>query len=253
MNPELDDKLRGIVQPNEIEIAEMEKLKERIYNKDGKKSDLKKEFENKVTYLLAGIPEVYWDITWDRCYVDEKIKNLVHSYCGKLKEALECGQGIIFTGIHGVGKTTLACLIGKTALENGFTCKYVSIAKIIDMISETYNNNYLKERLDTIVERVQFLILDDLGKEYEGVKKQLNPMVSLKLDSLLRERLNRHLVTIGTTNYKFEQIRDKYGDSVLSVVSGACLKLEVTGQDIRGKIGQKFWTSLGVKKFKTEQ
>jgi DNA replication protein DnaC len=240
----MNDILRGIIDLTEIEVAELNLLKEKIFMKQGDKQDLKQEFEIKAKFLTAGIPASYWDISWKEFKGDPKARDLVKKYCDHLPEALEQGQGIIFSGLHGVGKTTLACQIGKTALEKGFTVKYISIARILDLITESFDSKTAKERLDTLIERIEFLILDDLGKEYRGVREQLTPMMNLKLDSLLRERLNRIRVTIGTTNYDVEAIKNKYGDSVLSAIYGSCKLVEVTGADYRTVKGESFWENL---------
>jgi DNA replication protein DnaC len=95
-----------------------------------------------------------------------------------------------------------------------------------------------------MIERVEFLILDDLGKEYKGVRGQLNPMMTLKLDSLLRERINRNLVTIGTTNYPLNAIKEQYGESVMSVLSGSCKLFEIKGVDYRPIRSFNFWKGI---------
>ena len=239
-NPEIEKLVRGMVEPTSLEIEELTLLKEKLL----KKLDGEAEFKIKSKYLLSGIPPAYWDIEWKDFRGDSKALNLTQVYCEHLSEALESGQGVIYSGQHGTGKTTLACLIGKSASDKGYTVKYISIAKILDLINESFDSKQAKERLDTMIERIEFLILDDLGKEYKGVREQLTPMMSLKLDSLLRERLNRIKVTIGTTNYDIKQIRDKYGDSVLSAIYGSCRVVEVTGSDYRLLKGTEFWEKL---------
>jgi DNA replication protein DnaC len=239
-NPEITDLVRGKVEPTPFEIEELNLLKTRLLKTEKDRP----EFELKAKYLLAGIPQSYWDIDGQNFRGDPKAKNLVRLYCDHLKEALEQGQGIIFSGQHGTGKTSLACMIGKEALQQGFTVKYISIAKILDMIIEGFDSKQAKERLDTMIERIEFLILDDLGKEYKGIREQLTPMMNLKLDSLLRERLNRIRVTIGTTNYDVKAIKDRYGDSVMSAIYGSCKIVEVGGYDYRMVKGEKFWEEI---------
>jgi DNA replication protein DnaC len=53
--------------------------------------------------------------------------------------------------------------------------------------------------------------------------------------------MNRIKVTIATTNFELKAIKDKYGDSVLSAIYGACHMVEVTGADFRTVKGQEFW------------
>jgi DNA replication protein DnaC len=243
-NQEIDKAVRGIVEPTSIELGDLLLLKEKLKEKKGDPAVIRQEFEVKAKFLLAGIPPSYWGIGFDDFKGDKDAKRLVKLYCEHLAEAIEQGQGIIFSGAHGTGKTTLACLIGKTALMDGFTVRYISIAKILDLINESFASPAAKHRLDTMIERVEILILDDLGKEYRGVREQLTPMMTMKLDSLLRERLNRIKVTIGTTNYDLKAIKDHYGESVLSAIYGACKVVEVKGGDYRTIKNEKFWKDL---------
>jgi len=239
-NPDLNDNVRGIVTPTDVEIEELNILKEEIKKRGGPR----KEFDLKSKYLLASLPYSYWDIGWDEFEGSKDARDFVKLYCDNLGNALKEGQGVILSGLHGTGKTTLSCLIGKAAIEKGFSVRYISIAKILDLIMEGFDSKAAKERLNIMIERVEVLILDDLGKEYKGVRGQLNPMMSLKLDSMLRERINRNLITIGTTNYGKNAIKEKYGDSVMSVLYGCCKTFEVVGQDYRTIRGLNFWENL---------
>jgi len=242
-NPEYEERLRGKLPLSAMEIEELNMLKDKIYSKTGKKEELKKEFKRKADYLNAGIPPLYWDIDWEDFRGDKVSFDFVRKYIENIEKALEAGQGIIFSGSHGTGKTTLACLILKEAIKRGYTARYISAAKIIDMIMENFNHKG-RNRLDILIERVEFMVLDDLGKEYKGVRGQLNPMVSLKLDSLLRERVNRSLVTISTTNYTLKAIQREYGDSVLSVLGGTSKGIDVKGLDYRIRKRKDFWKEL---------
>jgi len=247
----LENEERGIVSLTPIEIKDLEALKIKLFK--GKESskdleDARCEFERYAKYLEAGIPQIYWGIDWDDFKGDEKAYKFVQLYLKHIDDAMDHGQGFIFYGQHGTGKTTLSCLIAKSVIKMGYTVKFISIAKIIDLITESFDSREKKNRLDIVIERVEFLILDDLGKEYLGVRRQLSPMVSLKLDSLIRERGNRGKVTIATTNYSKKEIKESYGDSVFSVLNGACKAIRVEGEDYRLYRSQKFWEELEKKK-----
>ena len=233
---ELTKTVRGEIELTEIEVEELNILKAKCENIP--------EFAIKSKYISANIPKAYWDIDWKAFRGDSEAKKLVQAYCKRLTDALELGQGLILTGLHGTGKTTLACLIGKEALTLGFTVRYTSVAKVLSMIMDSFDSKIIKQRLETIFERIEILILDDLGKEYKGVRAQLTPMMSLKLDSILRERINRNLITIVTTNFTLQAIKENYGDSILSIFYGSCHPLEVKGQDYRRVKSKKFWDGL---------
>ena len=137
-NPEINEMVKGIVPPTEIELAELALLKSKILKKyeNNLSIEFKEEFSEKASFLLAGLPEGYWIFDWDNCKADKKIMILLKKYCDNLNKAFDVGQGIILVGEHGTGKTALSCLVGKTALKMGYTVRYISIAKIIDLISQ---------------------------------------------------------------------------------------------------------------------
>lgn len=245
ITPAVSARLRGIVEMSELDVEALNILRKKIFSrKDVNIEAANREFEWQAQLLQAGLPPVYWDVEWAKFSGDQKAKGLVKKYCDVLPDALEAGQGIIFLGKHGTGKTSLSCLIAKEALRKGYTVKYFPMMKLLDNILKSFDDKEFKEDLATTVERIEFLIFDDLGKEYLGAKKQLNPMVQLTLDAFLRERMNRKLVTIASTNYDKEAIKDQYGDSVLSVLYGACKFVEVKGEDYRLIRGQEFWDKL---------
>lgn len=238
---DIEKMLRGAVDLSPVEVEELKVLKERIFSATKDKKEARAEFEQKVKYLTAGLPSIYWDMTWKDFVGDPTARKIVQKYVDIIETAFDCGQGFIFSGPHGTGKTALSCLIGKAAIEKGYTVKYIPIGKILDMIMQSFNDKSYKESLYTVIERVEFLIFDDLGKEYLGVRKQLNPMVQLTLDAMLRERINRQLVTIASTNLTFDAMQSQYGDSVLSILHGCCKFQEVKGSDFRLIKGKQFW------------
>jgi DNA replication protein DnaC len=242
---DIKDKMRGILPMLDIEVEELKILKKEL-QKDYPK-DWEEKFYLYALYLRSNLPRVYWDLDMKDFKGDKDLLKLVKKYIDNLEEALKWGQGFIFYGDYGTGKTSLACMIGKEAIKKDFSVKFISMSKILDMIKDSFDSYETKDRLDTTIERVEILILDDLGKEYFGVRKQLAPMLSLKLDSLFRERINRNRITVVTTNLGSKAIKETYGDSVWSVLNGACKPYEVKGFDFRAIKGGKFWKDIGEK------
>lgn len=236
--------LRGVVEMTSVEVAELKALKQTVYAKDGDEAELKKEFEWKAKLLQAGIPAIYWGLGFEHYEGDTKAKAVTKKYVGMIDEAFKEGMGLLFFGKHGTGKTMLSCIIGAEAIKKDYTVKYIGITKVIDGIMAGFSNEQLKERLNTVITRTEFLILDDLGKEYRGIGDKLNPMVRLELDRILRDRVNRGVATIGSTNYGKKEISNAYGDSVFSIFRGNIHFVEVEGPDYREIKGGKFRARL---------
>jgi len=245
MENEMRERARGIVKFTELEVEELNIIKEEVFTGKGTDDDKRAKLQRAYKYFGASLPKSYWPIKWDDFIGDADAKKFVMAYCKNLDEALKCGQGLLFYGSHGVGKTTLACLVGKDALTQGFTVKYLPFSKLLDWVMSSFDDTSVKVAMNIVLERVEVLILDDIGKEYDGVRKQLNPMVRLRLDSVLRERLNRNRVTIISTNYNLQELNKQYGESVISILYGACKMLAVKGEDYRkGGIGREFWDKV---------
>ena len=240
--------LRGIVDLTPMEVAEMQVLKEKITKKGEGKEECKKEFARKVKYLTAGIPEIYWDLGMEHFVGDPSAKEIVERYLSLFEEMIEGGLGLLFLGGYGTGKTMLSCIIGKHAIEKGYTVRYMPIASILDNIMAGFGDKAVKERLNTIVTRVEILIIDDWGKEYQGFGDKLGPLVTIEFDRIFRDRINRKKVTIGSSNYGADDIVKKYGYSIMSVLSASMQIVKVTGTDHRLAMTDKIKAKLLGKK-----
>jgi len=238
------DALRGIVEMAPIEIAELKALKQKIYAQPKPDAENKKEFMWKAKLLQADIPQIYWDKVFHNFCNDDRAKAITERYVSMIDEAYDEGMGVLFAGKHGTGKTMLSCIVLKSALKNGYTVRYLDTPKIIDNIMAGFGDRQIKDRLSTIVAGTEFLVIDDFGKEYKGVGDKLAPMIQLEFDRILRLRIGKGKVTIGTTNHNSNSIRKAYGDSVCSIFLGHMQLIPVVGEDYRVHRGEKFGKRL---------
>ena len=65
----------------------------------------------------------------------------VRRYCDAIAEQLDAGRGLWFTGDVGTGKTTLAMLISKTAMERDHTVAIYSLPRLLTMLRETFRDD----------------------------------------------------------------------------------------------------------------
>lgn len=144
-----------------------------------------------------------------------------------------CGIGLLLSGPPGVGKSY--CLAAFTNSLVRIDSEFVNASKSLseylafdDPVWDARRN----QPMDLTLESVDWLVLNDLGKEYRGGK--LQDQMTFKLGSLLRARSEGLKITHITTNlYPASKIRDVYGDSVASLLSEMCKIVEVTGKDRR--------------------
>jgi DNA replication protein DnaC len=122
----------------------------------------------KAAAVAGRIPKRYRDVSFDRQPVlsmpADAVK-AVRAYCERLDQRLEEGRGMYFQGDVGTGKTTMAMLIARTAMEAGHTVAIYSLPRLLGLLRDTYDDasefslNGLLDRLAA----VDLLHVDDVG------------------------------------------------------------------------------------------
>lgn len=125
-------------------------------------------------------------------------------------------QGLLFMGTAGVGKTHLAAAIANELIGELYTVIFGNATDIITLIKSSYDNQVeLSEAqiLKTITEEVDFLVIDDLGKEHatENTKMLLYQIVNRLYE-------NEKPIVV-TTNLTSDALASKYGERGKAIVS----------------------------------
>jgi DNA replication protein DnaC len=125
----------------------------------------------------------------------------IREYVDNLDENIRGGRGIWLIGDVGTGKTALAMLVSKTALERGHSVAIYSLPGLLARMRKTYSaeageDSYLQffERLAS----VDLLHMDDLGAE------KRTDWVIEQLYSVVNERYESERPIIVTTNIEKE-------------------------------------------------
>ncbi len=119
------------------------------------------------------------------------------------------GENVIFLGPPGVGKTHLACALGRKAIDNGKKVKTYKLVQLIEEIKKNETNEVEKQRrfLMSLV-NLEVLILDDV--EYYN----LTPAVNDFLYRLFQGRYEKKVPTIFTANESFTEWEKLFGTQV---------------------------------------
>ncbi len=150
--------------------------------------------------VASVIPPRYRGVSFERPPVTDLPPfevNRVKEFVDNLDENLANGKGIWFLGDVGTGKTTLAMLISKTALERGHSVAIYSMPKLLARIRRTYEGEPGADTYSQFFDRltsVDLLHIDDLGAERQ------TEWVIEQLYSIVNERYEAQKSILFTTN-----------------------------------------------------
>ena len=186
--------------------------------------------------IQHGILEDFHDVDFSGFPVKDSAGNLAPErqrvlreameYAANLKNARKEGISVWLYGSNGAGKTHLALSIQKMAIRQGYKTQFTNLSGILTLIKRSWSNPELVEVIEKRIKNADFLVIDDLGKEYKTDK---NDFVEVTFDELIRYRCNRRKPVIITTNTAMEKIPTVYGNSVASLLTGNCIQIEMSG------------------------
>jgi DNA replication protein DnaC len=182
----------------------------------------------------TGIPKRFRGVSFDRkpiCDLDPGILRHVRSFVGDLDGQIEAGRGLWFTGDLGTGKTSLAMLVSKAALDAGHSVAIYSVPRLLAEIKDTYDrdsgDSYMQ--LFRRLCAVDLLHLDDLGAERptEWVLEQLY--------SIVNERWQEQRSIVVTSNLMdLDAVREQVGARTVSRLLEICdEQIPIYGTDLR--------------------
>ncbi len=173
------------------------------------------------------IPARYRGVSFDRPPVSDMGRDLqariavteVRAFVEELNERLAAGRGLWLMGGAGTGKTTLAMLISKTALEQRRSVAIYSLPKLLARIRGTYDSAPGGDSYISFFERltsVDLLHIDDLGAE------KRSDWVLEQLYALINERYETQRSVLVTTNLDEKELEEQIGPRTVSRLIEIC-------------------------------
>jgi DNA replication protein DnaC len=188
---------------------------------------------------VAGrLPRRFREVSFDREPVlsieraNPPVVRAVRAYVDALPERLAEGRGLWFTGDVGTGKTTLAMLISRAAMETDHTVAIYSLPRLLAMLRGSYEDD-AAFTLNDLVDRlcsVDLLHVDDVGAE------QTSPWVLEQLYTIVNTRYEDNRAMLLTTNLDGEALREQIGERTVSRLFEMCgTPLPLYGDDHRAE------------------
>jgi DNA replication protein DnaC len=185
----------------------------------------------KARSLSAVIPKRYRDVAFERpptTDIDRAVVNNVRRFTDAIDQQLDAGRGLWFMGPVGTGKTTLAMLVSKAAIDAGRSVAIYSLPRLLNEIRETHR--FERSHVDLLdrLTAVDLLHIDDVGAE------RTTDWVLEELYSIVNARYQDARSIVITTNILdraalCEQITER----TVSRLTEMCDEIPVTGYDHR--------------------
>ncbi len=154
----------------------------------------------------------------------------ITDYIEELDQRIADGRGLWIEGDVGTGKTTLAMLVSKCAIEAGRSVALYSLPRLLARIRRTYDGgagelSYLEffNRLTS----VDLLHLDDLGAE------KRSDWVLEQLYAIVDERYATNRSMLVTTNLELPDLEQQIGARTVSRLVEICEVVPLYGDDRR--------------------
>ena len=181
----------------------------------------------------------YANATFDTVELDENNKlaySVAKSYCDKYKEMLDNGYGFYVSGPVGTGKTHLLACVCNFLIEHLQDCAFTNLMNICNDIKRTYNTSESSESVIDKYSKVDFLFIDDLGKESYRKVNGDSGWLDEHIFLILNNRYNNMLPTFFSSNYSIEEFAKEFGfDNAIvdRIMAMATKKLTLKGKNRR--------------------
>jgi DNA replication protein DnaC len=189
--------------------------------------------------VASAIPRKYRGVSLDRPPISDMARNpgraavyrAVKGFVEEIDERLEEGEGLWLMGDVGTGKTSLAMLVSKAAVEAGRTVAIYSLPRLLARIRRTYDAEAGEQSYLEFFERlteVDLLHVDDLGAE------KRSDWVLEQLYAIINERYETQRSVVVTTNLKPPDLEEQIGPRTVSRLVEICGDpLPLFGDDLR--------------------
>jgi DNA replication protein DnaC len=184
--------------------------------------------------LEGRIPKLYRGVSFERPPLSDLARTApeqiraVRRYVEAIDANIASGRGLWIQGDVGTGKTTLAMLVSKAALDAGRSVAIYSLPRLLNLLRESMDSEGgLLDLLDRLT-AVDLLHIDDLGAENR------TDWVLEQLYSIVNARYESQRAIVATTNLMPDELSERLGPRTVSRLVEICGDLiPLYGDDMR--------------------
>ena len=202
--------------------------------KEREEHRIKEELLNIQKMKSAGLQDrAFYNYIFDRCDASQENAIYAKRYVEHFSEMVQAGQGLLFWGNVGTGKTFLAGCIANALLEQKIPVLMTSFPKILNALGGLYSserNAYL-----TSLNRYTLLVIDDMGIERES------QYTIETIYTVIDERYKSKKPFIITTNIQLEILikpQDLEHARIYDRIMERCMPVYFGGRNYRSELGQ---------------
>ena len=182
-------------------------------------------------YVRMNIGGRYWQASLESMFDDALHKPMIERYCKGIHRVRRKGMGLLLWGDNSRGKTYATAVILKTAVAYGFSgyCVLADQLKAAIIEKTVFEQPGLDGAVKTVWERVlevDFLVIEDIGKEYSGQ----SGFVETQFENLMRHRTRNLMPTLITTNLTLKEYKTRYAKSAFEITKECLFPYQVKGR-----------------------
>ena len=196
---------------------------------------VKEELLNIQKMKSAGLQDrTFYNYTFDRCDASQGNAIYAKRYVEHFSEMVQTGQGLLFWGNVGTGKTFLAGCIANALLEQKIPVLMTSFPKILNALGGLYSserNEYLAS-----LNRYTLLVIDDMGIERES------QYTIETIYTVIDERYKSGKPFIITTNIQLDALKnpqDVEHARIYDRIMEKCMPVYFGGRNYRSELGKE--------------
>jgi DNA replication protein DnaC len=208
----------------------------KICNGESLKCQCRKNLDYAISAYEACIPRDFWNIKEEKItHNRSQFELLIKPYVVNLNKALKNGYGMLFTGDNGVGKTFFMSYILCEAIKKGRTAYFTNMPDLDYNIKRGFNDKHIEERLRYMLTS-DFVAIDEMGKE--RFKKDPKYM-DAQVERIMKKRIDDSLPMLLATNMSELLMKEVYGSTVSSMLTGKFKTVIMQPGDLREHIAER--------------